>query len=63
MGLLRTSHSLKGTLEWKGQWDCDVSAGTRESQGRPIVPRGLWDGKDSGTVMSPVGHGTPKDIP
>ena len=50
-------------MGWEGQWDCDVSAGTQEFQGHPTVPRGLWDGKDSGTVMSLLGHGSPEDIP
>jgi len=26
-----------------------------------MVPLGLWDGKDSGTVVALVGHGNPKD--
>ena len=52
-----------GTLGWAGQWDSDVSGGTRESRGHLTVPRGLWDGKDSGTVMYLVGHGSPEDIP
>ena len=43
-------------MGWEGQWDCDVFTGTRESRGHPIVQRGLWDGKDSGTVMSLLGH-------
>ena len=43
MGVLRTSHSPKGTLGWEGQWDYDVSGGTQESKRHPIVPRGLWD--------------------
>ena len=62
MGVPRTSYSPKGTLGWERQWDCDVSAGTWESQGHLSVPLGLWDGKDSGTVMSLLGHGSPKDI-
>ena len=37
--------------------DFDVSAGTGESLGHPTVPLGLWDGKDSGTVMSLLGQG------
>ena len=61
--MLRTSYSPKGTLEWEGQWDCDVSGRTQESQGCPIVPLGLWDGKDSGTMKPLLGHGTPEDIP
>ena len=56
------SHSPKGTLGWEGQWDCDVCGGTQESRERPIVPRGLWDGEDSGTVMSVVGHGSPEGL-
>jgi len=28
-----------------------------------MVPLGLWDGKDSGTVVVLVGHGSPKDFP
>ena len=50
-------------MGWEGQRDCDVSVGTRESQGQPTVPLGLWDGKDSGTVMSLLGHRSPGDIP
>ena len=63
MEVSRTSHSFLGTLGWEGQWDCDVYGGrTWESRGHPIVPRGLWDGKDSGTVMSLLGHGNPKSM-
>ena len=40
----------------EGQWDSDVSGGTRESRGHPKVPLGLWDGKDGGTVMFLLGH-------
>jgi len=29
----------------------------------PMVPLGLWDGKDSGTVVALVGHGSPGDFP
>jgi len=28
-----------------------------------MVPLGLWDGKDSGTVVVLVGHGSPEDFP
>jgi len=43
MGVPRTSCSPLGTLGWEGQWNCDVSTGTWESQGHPIVPRRVWD--------------------
>ena len=42
-GSLEEIPSPLGTLGWEGQWDCDVSAGTWDSRGHPIVPRGLWD--------------------
>jgi len=31
--------------------------------GIPIIPLGLWDGKDSGAVVVLVGHGSPEDFP
>ena len=43
----------------EGQWDVKSLLG----YGTPEDPLGLWDGKDSGTVMSLVGHGTLEDIP
>ena len=32
-------------------------------RGNPIVPLGLWDRKDSGTLVALVGHGSPEDFP
>ena len=28
-----------------------------------MIPLGLWDGKDSETVVVLVGHGSPEDFP
>ena len=39
------------------------TVGTWESRGLLMVPLGLWDGKDSGTVVALVGHGSPEDFP
>jgi len=50
-------------LGWEGQWDCGGLGGAWESQGLPMVPLGLWDGKDNGTLVALVGHGNPKDFP
>jgi len=63
MGIPRTSHGHLGTLGWEGQWDWGGLDGTWESRGLPMVPLGLWDGKDSGTGVALVGHGNPKDFP
>ena len=63
MGVLGKSHGPLGTLGWEGQWDCGGLGGTWESWGLPMAPLGLWDGKDSGTVVVLVGHGNPKDFP
>ena len=43
--------------------DCDVPAGTWESQEYPTVPRGLRGRKDSGTMISLLGYGSLEDIP
>ena len=40
-----------------------MSVGTRESWGHPTVLRGIWNRKDSGPLMSLLGHGSPGDIP
>ena len=45
-----------------GTWESRGLGGTWESRGLPMVPLGLWDGKDSGTVVALVGHGNPKDF-
>ena len=55
----------------QSQWDLgirrtddgDVPAGKWESQGYPTVPRELRGRKNSGTVMSLLGYGSPEDIP
>ena len=61
--VLNCGKTSQGILGREGQWDCDVSGGTGKSRGHPRVPRGLWDRKDSGTVMYLVGQGNPEDIP